>query len=97
MLRFGELRVGKIAALISHDFSTVQMADRIVVFDGGQLSEVGCAGYVSHPASFPAWITQVASTGEVVRGMHTPIGPRATGRAEHRSIDKEHAAHVLRS
>jgi ABC-type molybdate transport system ATPase subunit len=40
----------------------VQMADRIVVFDGGQLSEVGCAGYVSHPASFPAWITQVAST-----------------------------------
>ncbi len=62
LLRFGELRVGKIAALISHDFSTVQMADRIVVFDGGQLSEVGCAGYVSHPASFPAWITQVAST-----------------------------------
>lgn len=39
--RFRELTAGKIAVLISHRFSTVRMADRIVVLDGGQLTEVG--------------------------------------------------------
>jgi ATP-binding cassette subfamily B protein len=27
--------------LISHRFSTVRMADRIIVLDGGQLAEIG--------------------------------------------------------
>ncbi len=38
---FGELMQGKIAILISHRFSTVRMADRIVVLDGGRISELG--------------------------------------------------------
>lgn len=38
---FGELMEGKIAILISHRFSTVRMADRIVVLDGGRISELG--------------------------------------------------------
>jgi len=39
--RFGELTKGKIAVLISHRFSTVRMADRIVVIEGGRITEVG--------------------------------------------------------
>ena len=39
--RFRELTDNKIALLISHRFSTVRMADRIVVLDGGRISETG--------------------------------------------------------
>jgi len=39
--RFAELTTDKMALLISHRFSTVRMADRIVVLAGGQLVEQG--------------------------------------------------------
>jgi ATP-binding cassette subfamily B protein len=39
--RFRELTAGKTALLISHRFSTVRMADRIAVIDGGHLAELG--------------------------------------------------------
>ena len=39
--RFAELTMGKMALLISHRFSTVRMADRIVVLAGGRLVEEG--------------------------------------------------------
>ncbi|RXH57317.1 ABC transporter ATP-binding protein [Granulicella sibirica] len=39
--RFAELTQGKMALLISHRFSTVRMADRIVVLAGGRLIEEG--------------------------------------------------------
>jgi ATP-binding cassette subfamily B protein len=39
--RFAELTFGKMALLISHRFSTVRMADRIVVLEGGALVEEG--------------------------------------------------------
>jgi ATP-binding cassette subfamily B protein len=39
--RFAELTMGKMALLISHRFSTVRMADRIVVLEGGKLVEEG--------------------------------------------------------
>ena len=42
--RFAELTQGKTAVLISHRFSTVRMADRILVIENGQLLEIG-----SHP------------------------------------------------
>ena len=40
-LRFSELMAGRTAVLISHRFSTVRMADRIVVLTGGQVVEEG--------------------------------------------------------
>ena len=40
-LRFSELTQGKMAVLISHRFSTVRMADRILVLQGGGLVEQG--------------------------------------------------------
>jgi len=40
-LRFSELTAGKMAVLISHRFSTVRMADRILVLRGGELAEQG--------------------------------------------------------
>jgi ATP-binding cassette subfamily B protein len=39
--RFAELTAGKTAVLISHRFSTVRMADRIVVLADGRISEQG--------------------------------------------------------
>jgi ATP-binding cassette subfamily B protein len=39
--RFAELTYGKMALLISHRFSTVRMADRIVVLEAGRLVEEG--------------------------------------------------------
>lgn len=39
--RFAELTKGKMAMLISHRFSTVRMADRIIVIENGQLIESG--------------------------------------------------------
>jgi ATP-binding cassette subfamily B protein len=40
-LRFSELTRGKMAVLISHRFSTVRMADRILVLEAGRLIEEG--------------------------------------------------------
>jgi ATP-binding cassette, subfamily B, bacterial len=40
-LRFSELTKGRMAVLISHRFSTVRMADRILVLKGGELAEQG--------------------------------------------------------
>lgn len=39
--RFAELTAGKMALLISHRFSTVRMADRIVVLSDGRITEDG--------------------------------------------------------
>jgi ATP-binding cassette subfamily B protein len=40
-LRTAAREVGAITLLVSHRFSTVRMADRIVVFDGGKVVESG--------------------------------------------------------
>jgi len=40
-VRFSELVAGRMAVLISHRFSTVRMADRIIVFQHGQIVEEG--------------------------------------------------------
>jgi ATP-binding cassette subfamily B protein len=39
--RFSELTAGRMAVLISHRFSTVRMADRILVLGGGEVLEDG--------------------------------------------------------
>jgi len=39
--RFSELTEGRTAVLISHRFSTVRMADRILVLDKGEMLEIG--------------------------------------------------------
>ena len=40
-LRFADLTKGKMAVLISHRFSTVRMADRILVLEDGRITEQG--------------------------------------------------------
>jgi ATP-binding cassette subfamily B protein len=40
-MRFSELVAGRMAVLISHRFSTVRMADRIIVLRDGRLEEEG--------------------------------------------------------
>ncbi|MBO0952273.1 ABC transporter ATP-binding protein [Fibrella forsythiae] len=39
--RFADLTLGKASVIISHRFSTVRMADRILVLEGGTLLEIG--------------------------------------------------------
>jgi ATP-binding cassette subfamily B protein len=39
--RFAELTKGKTAVLISHRFSTVRMADRILVLKNGEMDDIG--------------------------------------------------------
>ncbi len=39
--RFGDLAEGRTAILISHRFSTVRIADRILVLEGGRVAEAG--------------------------------------------------------
>jgi len=46
--RFAELTAGKIALFISHRFSTVRMADRIVVLEKGSITEEGDHEMLTH-------------------------------------------------
>ena len=46
--RFAELTTGKMAIFISHRFSTVRMADRIVVLEGGRIAEEGDHEELTH-------------------------------------------------
>ena len=46
--RFAELTEGKMALLISHRFSTVRMADRIVVLENGNIAEEGSHEHLTH-------------------------------------------------
>jgi ATP-binding cassette, subfamily B, bacterial len=39
--RFADLTTGKMALFISHRFSTVRMADRIIVLENGRIAEDG--------------------------------------------------------
>jgi ATP-binding cassette, subfamily B, bacterial len=40
-VRFSELMAGRMAVVISHRFSTVRMADRIIVLNQGEIVEQG--------------------------------------------------------
>ena len=40
-VRFSELMAGRMAVVISHRFSTVRMADRIIVLESGEVVEEG--------------------------------------------------------
>jgi len=46
--RFAELTTGKMAIFISHRFSTVRMADRIVVLENGRIAEEGDHEALTH-------------------------------------------------
>src|SRR5208337_1743482 len=46
--RFAELTAGKMALFISHRFSTVRSADRIVVIEGGRVAEDGDHEQLTH-------------------------------------------------
>ncbi len=62
-LRFSELTRGKMAVLISHRFSTVRMADRILVLQGGELAEAGTHEELVARAGLYAELFQLQAAG----------------------------------
>ncbi len=60
-LRFSELMAGRTAVLISHRFSTVRMADRILVLKNGEIAEDGThAELVARPGLYSELFTMQA-------------------------------------
>jgi ATP-binding cassette subfamily B protein len=62
-LRFSELTKGRMAVLISHRFSTVRMADRILVLKGGQLVEQGTHEALVQQAGLYSELFQLQAAG----------------------------------
>jgi ATP-binding cassette, subfamily B, bacterial len=62
-LRFSELTKGRMAVLISHRFSTVRMADRILVLKGGELVEQGTHEALVAQAGLYAELFQLQAAG----------------------------------
>ncbi len=62
-LRFAELTAGRMAVLISHRFSTVRMAERILVLRGGELVEQGTHEELVERAGLYAELFQLQAAG----------------------------------
>jgi ATP-binding cassette, subfamily B, bacterial len=62
-LRFSELTKGKMAVLISHRFSTVRMADRILVLRAGEIVEQGTHESLLEEAGLYAELFQLQAAG----------------------------------
>jgi ATP-binding cassette subfamily B protein len=62
-VRFSELTKGKMAVLISHRFSTVRMADRILVLEKGQIIEHGTHAELVAKAGIYAELFELQAAG----------------------------------
>ena len=62
-LRFSELTKGRMAVLISHRFSTVRMADRILVLKGGEQVEQGTHETMVKPGGLYSELFQLQAAG----------------------------------
>ena len=61
--RFSELMAGRTGVLISHRFSTVRMADRIVVLRGGEVVETGTHEELAGASGLYAELFQMQALG----------------------------------
>ena len=62
-LRFNELMAGRMAVVISHRFSTVRMADRIIVLSGGHVVEEGTHEALAAGAGLYAELFEMQAAG----------------------------------
>jgi ATP-binding cassette, subfamily B, bacterial len=62
-LRFADLTRGRMAVLISHRFSTVRMADRILVLEGGEIREQGTHSQLVHLGGHYAELFELQAAG----------------------------------
>jgi len=62
-VRFNELMAGRMAVVISHRFSTVRMADRIVVLRGGEIVEQGTHEQLAAAAGLYAELFSMQAAG----------------------------------
>ena len=80
--RFRELRAGRTAILITHRFSTVRMADRIVVFEDGHVVEQGThAALLATPDGRYARMFRLQAEGYEMEAAPAPGDLRAPGAA----------------
>ena len=77
--RFGELKSGRTALLITHRFSTVKMADRIVVFEGGRIVEEGAHPELVNAGGRYATMFRLQASGYEIEPIAAPAatGPQA--------------------
>lgn len=61
--RFAKLTIGKTAVIISHRFSTVRMADRILVLKNGTVLEIGTHEELMHDAGLYAELFNLQAEG----------------------------------
>ena len=73
-LRFSELTKGRMAVLISHRFSTVRMADRILVLKGGELVEQGTHEALVELAGLYSELFQLQAAGYRQRAVQRLMG-----------------------
>lgn len=73
---FRALFRGKSAVLVSHRFSTVKMADRIIMLQNGRITEQGShAELLAHNGAYARWFeTQAMVAGLQIGGHHTVFG-----------------------
>jgi ATP-binding cassette subfamily B protein len=62
-VRFNELMKGRMAVVISHRFSTVRMADRIIVLSGGQVVEEGTHDALANGSGLYAELFEMQAAG----------------------------------
>ena len=79
--QFRELTKGKTTILISHRFSTVRMADRILVLDGGELVECGSHAELIARGGLYAKLFQMQAEGYLGEGAATDSTPPPAGAA----------------
>jgi ATP-binding cassette, subfamily B, bacterial len=62
-VRFSELMAGRMALIISHRFSTVRMADRIIVLDSGRVVEEGTHAALASTGGIYAELFEMQAAG----------------------------------
>src|SRR5260221_14410478 len=80
-VRFNQLMAGRMAVVISHRFSTVRMADRIVVLSQGRVLEEGTHESLATAGGLYAELFEMQAAGYRLTGSRVPALTSGSGGA----------------